>query len=85
MSVFHFCPLTMCKNSFESRDKTTDITAKKKIMDQSKDPKKLSIFQKSNNTWKQTGFELLQVKVSIDSANNKMRKKCFFFYYNIIV
>ena len=39
-------------------------------------------FSRNSNTWKQTGFELFQVKVSVDSGGTEIRKKCFFLFFS---
>ena len=38
-------------------------------------------FSTNSNTWKYAGFELFQVKVSVDSGGNKMRTTCFFLFF----
>ena len=40
-----------------------------------------AFFKKTVITEKEIDFELFQVKVSLDSGGNKMRLKCFFFFF----
>ena len=80
MSGFHFCPGTIFQNCLGSRDTPRDITFQKKFFSKIlktytlKILKTYAFLKKRVIPENKTGFELFQVKVSMDSGVISVKK-----------